>query len=195
MKCIIFSDVHGDSLALEQFEQKISNYDYDQLICLGDITDKDTLDLGVIDRLSSLGVTGVIGNHDFDLIDELTDKQKSYLLSLPQELSIGGLYFTHISPIGNKKIRGVLEAEEVFMNSELPLIFVGHNHFHHLISCDSTGVTKEVELALNKEFVLDLNKKYLVCVGALADYHEPPAPKVFVVFDTDKSSIEFVEIG
>ncbi|MBC9929813.1 metallophosphoesterase family protein [Chitinophaga qingshengii] len=64
MKIAIISDIHGNLPALEAVLDDISRYGADQLYCLGDLTDAAPWHNEVIQRIRSLRIPTIMGNHD-----------------------------------------------------------------------------------------------------------------------------------
>lgn len=77
MKLIVFSDIHGNSYALDAFTKKINDMAYDYLIFCGDIFGYYYNQKEVIERLSCLkNLIWLKGNHD-EYFLKLYDKEVS----------------------------------------------------------------------------------------------------------------------
>ena len=64
MRLAILSDIHGNSVALEEVLSDIGNRNVDRMICLGDIATLGADPLKVLDILQSIDCEFVSGNHD-----------------------------------------------------------------------------------------------------------------------------------
>ncbi|MBC9912976.1 metallophosphoesterase [Chitinophaga varians] len=64
MKIAVISDIHGNLPALEAVLEDISRYGADQLYCLGDLTDAAPWHNEVIQRIRTLRIPTIMGNHD-----------------------------------------------------------------------------------------------------------------------------------
>lgn len=112
MRFLILSDIHGNAIALKELFKQIDKYDFDEIIWCGDyVTDfpysHETIEL--IKNISK-GIKShiIIGNRDKDILDmakgkefvfsklnnlnytynQLTDKDITWIKSLPEELII-----------------------------------------------------------------------------------------------------------
>jgi len=64
MKLAVFSDIHGNAIAMEAVLEDISKQSIEQMICLGDVASLGPQPAEVMDMLMSLNSTFVSGNHD-----------------------------------------------------------------------------------------------------------------------------------
>lgn len=69
MKIAIFSDIHGNLIALEAVLAAIKREAIDQMICLGDVAVSGPQPHAVIERLSALNCPVIMGNTDEWLLD------------------------------------------------------------------------------------------------------------------------------
>lgn len=111
----LFSDVHGNRLALEAVLADLQERAIDRIYCLGDLVGYGADPNGVIDLLSARGVQSILGNYDQGVgwetgdcgcfyadeearrtgeasyaftVAEVTSERKAYLRSLPRELHV-----------------------------------------------------------------------------------------------------------
>ena len=66
MKLLIISDIHSNADGLEEVLRRES--DADKIYCAGDLVDYGCFACEVIERVRSLGITTVYGNHDSDTV-------------------------------------------------------------------------------------------------------------------------------
>lgn len=64
MRCIIFSDIHGNIHAFRAFLEKIRKQKYDKIFFLGDFVGYYYNPNEIIEHCIDLGVTCLLGNHD-----------------------------------------------------------------------------------------------------------------------------------
>jgi putative phosphoesterase len=69
MKIALFSDLHGNDVALRAVLESIRRRGADRIICLGDVATLGPAPGFVIDTLRELGCPCIVGNHDAFLID------------------------------------------------------------------------------------------------------------------------------
>ncbi len=72
MRIGLFSDVHGNLVALEGVLAELDRRGVDWIVCLGDVATLGARPEGVIDRLKEADCVCVMGNHDSYLLDETT---------------------------------------------------------------------------------------------------------------------------
>lgn len=65
----LFSDIHGNAIALREVLRAIEKRGTDQIVCLGDVATLGVAPGEVVDTLQRLGCGCIMGNHDDYLLD------------------------------------------------------------------------------------------------------------------------------
>ncbi len=113
MRIAIISDVHGNLSALDAVLDDIERRNVDEVVNLGDCLSGPLDAAGTAERLMSLGLRTVRGNHDRQLydrpvekmgswerwiIDDLSPVQIDWLKRFPLTDEVGGLFLCHATP-------------------------------------------------------------------------------------------------
>src|SRR3990167_6975870 len=102
MKLLIFTDIHGSTLALKRIEQKVKAQNPDLLVCAGDISIFEHGIIGIARRLNKLNKKIIIVTH-----------------APPYKTKLDKLVEGHC---GNKSIRHFVE------RNKIDLLICGHLH-------------------------------------------------------------------
>jgi putative phosphoesterase len=79
MRLLLFSDLHGNELALDAVLRDARRVGYDEVVCLGDVATLGPRPHAVLARLRALGCPCILGNHDeFMLEPELVKGYTPY---------------------------------------------------------------------------------------------------------------------
>lgn len=159
MKLIVFSDIHGNDIALKEMIKKTKHLDITYYIHLGDIFGYFYNQKEVINILMENRVISIKGNHEliFDEINNdpskldfyvqkygksylhnlslLEHREKQFLSDIKENLEISykqyNILFCHGSPIDplNGRIYPDNSDFEMFKNLEHNVFFLGHTHY------------------------------------------------------------------
>jgi putative phosphoesterase len=198
MKIAIISDVHGNSIALDQcFEYLEKNCFIDQTYFLGDSVGYFPDSNRVIDKLIEKDCICLLGNHDAMMIGELDlDNKKDEVyriskfcnsVSKENKVYIGSLNSFREESIANKKVlfvhgspdnslEGYVYPDSDFskiMDNPYDIIFMGHTHY---------------------PFIKENNDKVFVNVGSVGLSRDTGNWQSFAIFDTNLMSIELVRL-
>jgi predicted phosphodiesterase len=117
MRFAVFSDVHGNSAALDAVLSDIGRRGIADIVNLGDALSGPLDPAGTAERLIPLGLPTVSGNHDRTLVDRppeaqglweqwthplLAPRHLDWVRSLPAMLDWNGVYICHGSPRGDE---------------------------------------------------------------------------------------------
>lgn len=167
MRYIVFSDIHGNSLALKSMMKQTINEKTDGYIFCGDIVGYFYEQEEVINQLCKWNerLYAVLGNHDFNYLNGLGDEtyakifSQQYGRSYVEELSVSALTFLQRLPcalsliIDGKRVlvlHGSLsdpldgriypdtEIEKKELYSRYDVVFTGHTHYQMKKKCDKT---------------------------------------------------------
>lgn len=150
-KIAIISDIHANLPALEAVLSKLSSYDPQTWICLGDIVGYGPEPSECIDLIKELKMECVLGNHDAGVagiisenhfrnpnrrLIELTkslinSEQMKWLSQLPMILQTEEWVAVHASPNEPEKwkyLESAFTVRELLANQSQKFCFVGHTH-------------------------------------------------------------------
>ena len=211
MKYIIFSDVHSNLEALNTFSEQIKNIEYDKLVCLGDIVGYCSDPNPVVDWIRQNCDIILAGNHDYAAVGKtdttyfnsyalescewtqkaLTQGNKNYLSSLPNEMVEDGIYWVHSSPYEPDKWHYVVskgKAELHFANFQEPLCFLGHSHCPLVLENSPDG---SIEIFFYTAIKIKPKYRYITNVGSLGQPRDGNNQPAFVVYDSEGDDIDF----
>ena len=157
MKFLVLSDIHGNNIALDAILNTVPISRYDSILVLGDNIGDGPCPDKVISTLKSLDAVMIQGNREElalkhfngfketqtakqwefmrDSFSFLTDEQKAYIASLPEQKVIDAdgisLRMVHGSPSSNREILCSQRPDQLIQHLDAidePIILCGHNH-------------------------------------------------------------------
>ncbi|WP_130834765.1 metallophosphoesterase family protein [[Erwinia] mediterraneensis] len=164
MKLAVISDIHGNLPALDAVLADIQSQGVDQIVNLGDIVSGGLFPAETADRLMSLNIPTVRGNHERQLLEQdfsdmsLSDSHAfkslqaahwEWLKNLPAQLTFNGdILMVHGAP-GDDLIYLLEEvtASGVEPSSEARVLALIENRSESLILCGHTHIPRELRLA------------------------------------------------
>ena len=211
MRYIVFSDLHSNLEALNQFEKEISAIPYDRLICLGDIVGYGADPNPCIDWVRNNSDLTLAGNHDFAVVEKtdpsyftdyarevclwtrerLTMENKDFLESLPIDKEEGGVYWVHASPYQPKRWHYIYDkrgAEKHFSSFDTPLCFVGHSHRPIILEQTPEG---EINDYVSDLWDIDPENRYIFNDGSLGQPRDGNPKPTFILYDSNERTVEF----
>ncbi|MBT6346581.1 MAG: metallophosphoesterase family protein [Nitrospina sp.] len=209
MRYIIFSDLHSNLEALNQFQTEIETIEYDKLVCLGDIVGYGADPNPCVDWVREKVNVCIAGNHDWAVVEktetdnfnsyaydvclwtrnELTQENKNFLRSLPLEHEEGGVYWVHASPFEPEAwhyVTSKVGAKRYFRHFEGSLCFVGHSH--RPIAIEQTG-DGEVNESVAECWTLEAGNRYIFNDGSLGQPRDGNPDPSFMVYDSSENSV------
>jgi putative phosphoesterase len=160
MKIAAISDIHGNLGALDAVFADIERRGVDLIVNLGDILSGPLLPRETADRLMTLGLPTIRGNHERQLLAEdldamgssdryaaetITARQRDWLAALPATLWVtDDIFLCHATPQSDvecflEDIRdgelipaSLAQIEERAKTCTAALIFCGHTHIPHM---------------------------------------------------------------
>jgi predicted phosphodiesterase len=194
----IISDIHGNLHGLNLVLGELSKQNCTDIICLGDLVDGGEYNAEVIDRIISLKITCVRGNHDEINSAQLDEKRQSWLNSLPDEIINNDICYTHISPRlkRKRKINTGAEAWNVFDETNHRLVFVGHTHITAVFmdSQNAIGSSVELNIRYNTFFDLGPNNRYVISPGAVGYSRDNRNTIRYGLFDNKNNQLSLCEL-
>jgi diadenosine tetraphosphatase ApaH/serine/threonine PP2A family protein phosphatase len=211
LKYIIFSDVHSNLEALDGLVEQIKGIEYDKIACLGDIVGYCADPNPTVNWVRRNCDILLAGNHDYAAVGKtdtsyfnsyaltscewtkqvLSEKNKTYLASLPIETVNDGIYWVHSSPHEPGEWHYVVskaKANQHFANFQEPLCFLGHSHRPLILEESPTGT---IEIYFNTSFKLKPEHRYIINVGSLGQPRDGNNQPAFVVYDSASGQINF----
>ncbi len=210
MRYIIFSDLHSNLEALNQFTKEIETIAHDKLVCLGDIVGYGADPNPCVEWVRENVDLTIAGNHDWAAVnktntaafnsyayksclwtrEKLTEKNKNFLGSLPLGHEEGGVYWVHASPYEPEAWHYVTSkagAKRHFKNFEAPLCFVGHSHKPIILEQTMDG---EVNDYVSDTWDIESDNRYIFNDGSLGQPRDGNPDPAFMVYDSDRKMVE-----
>ncbi len=209
MKLFVFSDIHGNSEALEKVIREIAVCSPDFVVSLGDVVGYGADPAACIEMVDEHADIKICGNHDLaaaGVIDcssfnlnasmsiEWTKKKLApkHIESLKAYLPLyrqGESLFTHSSPdspLSWEYIYTIAQAERIFSAFEDGYIFVGHTHIPGVI-----GFTRGGECAVLTRGTVecDPDVRYLINAGSVGQPRDGFNEAAFTIVDTSRRTI------
>ena len=211
MRYIVFSDLHSNLEALNQFEKEISSVSYDRLVCLGDIVGYGADPNPCVDWVRKNVDFTLAGNHDLAVIDKtnysyfnkyaleacvwtqkmLTAENRKFLESLPLDREEDGIYWVHASPFQPRRWHYIYNkrgAEKHFLNFDVPICFVGHSHKPIILEQNPKG---EINDYVSDLWTVDPKNRYIFNDGSLGQPRDGNPKPTYILYDTDERTVEF----
>lgn len=211
MRYIVFSDLHSNLEALNQFEKEISSIPHDRLVCLGDIVGYGADPNLCVDWVRKNADFTIAGNHDLAVVEKtdtayfneyaleacrwtrkkLTAKNKGFLESLPMDKEEQGIYWVHASPYQPARWHYITSrkgAKKHFRNFDAPVCFVGHSHIPLILEQKPDG---EINDYVSDLWDVEPESRYIFNDGSLGQPRDGNPQAAYVIFDSKKHTVEF----
>lgn len=214
MRYAIFSDIHGDQLALARVLTDARRQDAQAILCLGDIGSDACLD-----RLRQARADLVFGNWEVSQWGNLRQDNQTLVRSLPPSLAGDSFLAVHAVPwrpdglsnvedfmdyILRQRVkwqalfpylnrdedarwRAVVELE----NTGRGVLFHGHTHVQMAYRAAPNGRMARLR---QREFILETQARYIVGVGSVGRPEDGPGPK-YVLYDDGAASVCLRSLG
>jgi predicted phosphodiesterase len=210
MRYAVISDIHGNLEALQAVLNDISGRAIDQIVCLGDIVGYYPDPEICIDLIKEKTSLCVAGNHDYAAIGKidtqnftyyafaamewtkqnLSEKAKNFLSSLPLTVEKDNMFFTHSSPSNPQDWAYVFpDSEEAvfeaFNSLVFPLNFIGHTHWPSIM------IQEDDRIILHAEHTIKIDKQnfYLVNVGSVGQPRDFDSRSSYCIYDSETRDI------
>ncbi|MZH45680.1 MAG: metallophosphoesterase family protein [Nitrospinae bacterium] len=210
MRYIIFSDLHSNLEALEQFEKEIATITYDKLVCLGDIVGYGADPNACVEWVIKNVDICIAGNHDWAAVEltdttyfnysayesclwtrnQLKESHKEFLRSLPLDLEEGGIYWVHSSPYHPKAwhyITSKAGAKRNFESFSAYICFVGHSHKTLILEETGDGEVKEHS---SGSWNIDPECRYIFNDGSLGQPRDRNPDPAFMIYDSEENTVK-----
>lgn len=158
MKIAILSDIHSNIYALNSVLDDISSRGIKDIYCLGDLVGYNTKPNEVLNKIRTLNIPCVLGNHDENVIlwdkssdnlvikymhDNIDSTNMAYLKQLPKNITINiagkSILLTHGSPnsiteyIQQNDIKKQMELATV-LNQDAIIFGHTHDYYHKVVN-------------------------------------------------------------
>ncbi|MDD5089619.1 MAG: metallophosphoesterase family protein [Candidatus Wallbacteria bacterium] len=220
MKVIICSDLHANIEALKAFENMINNFDFREIIVLGDFVGyganpEEVISVFRIWEKEERLVGKIGGNHDLALFDlhllnhffshsrdaliwadrQLSEESKDWLRKLPESGKLNSsTLFCHGSY--RDPYEYIMGGDLALLNfqefaPEVRTVFFGHTHVPVIYEQDGEG--KLVSYWMDKEYSFQLKKgcRYLINPGSIGQPRNRDPRLSFLVYDTDDDVVTY----
>ncbi|TSA31660.1 MAG: metallophosphoesterase [Verrucomicrobiaceae bacterium] len=209
----VISDIHSNFEALTAVLDDIRSQEVQQIVCLGDIVGYASSVQSCMRAVRELACPVLLGNHDeavclptppTGLNDtatagivfasaRLSESDRAWIMSLPRNLEIEGIDFTHsslASSFGWPYIISPEDARRHFDNQPSRLAFCGHTHKPMVWWQESPD--GQVTQRIGKDVMpLPPSGKVLVNVGAVGQPRDCDPRACYVIYRPDKNNVEF----
>jgi diadenosine tetraphosphatase ApaH/serine/threonine PP2A family protein phosphatase len=210
MRYIVFSDLHSNLEALNQFQKEIEVIGYDKLVCLGDIVGYGADPNPCVEWVREKADFTIAGNHDLGAVEktnityfnayahesclwtrrQLTEENKEFLRSIPLDHEEGGIYWVHASPFEPQAWHYVTSkagAERHFESFDAPICFVGHSHKPAILEHTPDG---EVNDYISDDWDIEPGNRYIFNDGSLGQPRDGNPNPSFMAFDSEKNTVK-----
>ena len=211
MRYIVFSDLHSNLEALNQFEKEIASISYDRLVCLGDIVGYGADPNLCIDWVRKNVDFTLAGNHDLAVVDKtdisyfnsyaieackwtqkiLTAENRTFLDLLPMDKEENDVYWVHASPYQPARWHYIVskkDAEKHFYSFDAPVCFVGHSHKPIILEQKSDG---EINNYVADLWNIEPENRYIFNDGSLGQPRDGNTRPMYILYDSDERTVEF----
>lgn len=218
MRMAIFSDIHGNLEALEAFIEHVMQQEIDRFICLGDLVGYGANPSECIRLVRSLPNSMVtLGNHDAAVLwdsspymmndaakevilwcmENLTEKEKEYLASLPLSHRFNSINFSHANPYDPKGWHYVNNRKQTlrsFRACKEKLFFVGHTHRPLVATRKNFLQVLFVEPEPNKPVKVDTAKRQIFNCGSIGQPRTNTHELNYLIYDSRRATVTYYAI-
>jgi predicted phosphodiesterase len=212
MRYALFSDIHGEMVALQAVLADAATRQIDQYLCLGDICDEECMQV-----VNGLNAPTVFGNWEV-MIAELAIIKQTWLLNLPPLLKLPHFWAAHADPIWspdvanlvtyiasdkssrptevnfpchNKLTPRLTQSMAALQQAQVPLFFYGHIHEQRVWQQEPSGHISELPA---RPFTLQPDHIYMVSIGNVTPtiHHQPVT---YAIFDSLWQQVELLTVA
>ena len=208
MRYGIFSDIHGNLLALEAVTSAFEEEKIDKLLCVGDFVGYGANPHECIKKIQDMGAIGIAGNHDWAVVGK-TDLQyfnpmareailwtKNHLL--PEDIDFLNRLELVLTCEDFMMVHGTLfephyfhylfeenQARTAFSMMTKDILFVGHTHMAGIFIQGQRGV----HYVTSESVTMKNDCKYIVNVGSVGQPRDGNPSASYCVFDVTTKTI------
>jgi predicted phosphodiesterase len=215
MRYAILSDIHGNADALTAVLKDIKRNSIDTTICLGDIVGYYPDPEKCIELVRQNVQHCVAGNHDYAAIGRidtanftyyaftamewtkknLSEESKTFLGTLPLNIDLDGMFFTHSSPSNPQDWAYVFpDSEEAVFQAFNSLVyqinFIGHTHWPSIMIQDDD----KVYLHSDHSIRINDNHYYLINVGSVGQPRDFDSRSSYGIYDSSTREFSLLRV-
>jgi len=208
MRYALFSDIHGEMVALQAVLADAATRHIDQYLCLGDICHEACMRV-----VNQLNAPTVFGNWEV-MIAQLAVKEQAWLFNLPPLLKFPHFWAAHADPIWppdipnlahyiqqpeanvpkfpchNKLSPRLAKSMAVLQQAQIPLFFYGHIHEQRVWQQEPSGHIRELPA---QTFTLQPHHIYMVSIGNVTPTIQSQ-PVTYAIFDNVLQRVELLRV-
>ena len=212
MKLAIISDIHGNYDAFQSVMANIDKSGVDRVISLGDNIGYGPESERVIQKIMSLEIPSVLGNHELAVKDEkylswfnpvaresliktrdlLSDSSIDYIIELEPYLTWETCRCVHGFPPDSPLIYMFQASEKrkkrVFEEIPERLCFIGHTHTLETITYD--GKQMQYSDLFEGLINLEADKKYIINIGSVGQPRDTNNDAKYVIWDSSADTLD-----
>ncbi len=214
MRYAIFSDIHSNLEALEAVLEAYQKEGIDKYLCIGDVVGYGADPQTCIDKVNSVAMITVAGNHDWAVVDlfppdnfnplpkeaifwtkkHLPENGKAFLRALKLIYVIENFVLVHGSldnPQNFNYLTNVCDCAASFELLKSNVCFIGHTHVPGIFIQDKQGNSYYE----NQDYIeIEPQNKYIINVGSVGQPRDSNPAAVYCIYDTDKKQVQIKRI-
>jgi len=206
----IFADVHSNLEALDSVIGAFKKESIDAYLCAGDIVGYAANPIECINKVRSLAMFTVAGNHDWAAVSltspetfnsfakeailwtrkQLDESSRDYLETLKLSFKNESLTLVHgtlDNPRDFNYMTDGYKAEETFRLMETDICFIGHTHIAGVFIKDKLDA---ISYRLDTSVGIDKANKYIINVGSVGQPRDGLPSAAYCVYDTVKLEVQ-----
>lgn len=208
MKYAIIADIHGNLEAFQVVLEDIKAQGCEKIVCLGDVVGYNANPKECLDIVREMDIPCVKGNHDEYIGGEvelegfnaqaaeavmwtrqqLTADDRKWLNDLKYMRLVSNFTMVHATldmPSRWGYVFEKMDAAASFTYQNTSVCFFGHTHVPVAFIRDTV-----IRGGTYSKFKVDHSRKYFINVGSVGQSRDGVAKATYVVYDTEKSTIE-----
>jgi len=219
MRIAIFSDIHGNDVALRAVLKHYESLDIDRYVCLGDVVGYGPAPDECCNIVRALVEVCVMGNHDAAVSGEMdyafyydearraldhhahlvSEENRAWLRSLPYTSTWEDVCYSHGSPIQPENFNYVFNFHHAAAllphYDELSHVtFIGHSHLTTAYSLGGPDEETRIEALEGPRLEFDPARKYIVTVGSVGQPRDNDARACCTVYDSNEKTLDYHRI-
>jgi diadenosine tetraphosphatase ApaH/serine/threonine PP2A family protein phosphatase len=219
MKLALFADIHSNLEAITACLAHAQALGADRYAFLGDLVGYGADPVAVLDLIEQYGANGavvVLGNHDAAALgrsddslnvnaqaaiawtrNQLGEKQRAFLGSLPLTLRDDDILFVHASAAAPGDwiyVSGPTEAEQSIAAGNAGYIFCGHVHEQKLYYMGAGGRPMPFRPVSGTPIPMGRHRQWLAIVGSAGQPRDRNNKACYALADLDRSRLTFFRV-
>lgn len=214
MRYGIFGDVHSNLEALDAVINVYKKESIDIYMCVGDVVGYAADPKECIEKVKSLAMVTVAGNHDWAAVNLFSPETfnpfaKEAILWTRKQLDDGEKDFLETLKLVHKNenltlVHGTLDsprdfnymtdgyiAEESFRRMETNICFIGHTHLAGVYIKEGND---RISYRLDPSFGIKPENKYIINVGSVGQPRDSNHKAAYCIYDSDKKEVQIKRV-